>query len=140
MKLQKSYLASTVLACLRPGWPGLLVACNSGKVTRFNPMAWVGVRPAKGSGAGVIKADIAPEFAGQVSLGRKDAPSDDLALDFGEPQFHLIEPRAIGWGKVQVHLGIQGEEVLHDGALVGGEIIEDDVNLATGRLAGHDLV
>ena len=35
---------------------------------------------------------------------------------------------------MQVHLGIQGDEVLHDGAFVGGEIIEDDLNLATGSL------
>ena len=41
---------------------------------------------------------------------------------------------------MQMHLGIQVEEVLHDGALVGGKIVEDDVNLSTGRLAGQDLV
>lgn len=34
---------------------GILVACNSEKVSGFNTVAWVGVRPPKGSGAGVIE-------------------------------------------------------------------------------------
>jgi hypothetical protein len=36
----------------------------------------------------------------------KYAARDDLALNFGEPVFHLVEPGGIGWGVVDAEVGI----------------------------------
>ena len=64
------------------------------------------VGPSEGSGIFVVLADVAHELAGEVVDRGEDAAGNDVALDFGEPQFNLIEPRRIGRGEVQMELGL----------------------------------
>ena len=40
-----------------------------------------------------ISADVAAKLAGEVGHGNEDAPGDDLTLNFGEPEFDLIQAR-----------------------------------------------
>jgi hypothetical protein len=44
---------------------------------------------------------VAAELAGQIGDGGEDAAGDDFALDFGEPQFDLIEPGGVGGSEVE---------------------------------------
>ena len=51
--------------------------------------------------------------------------SEQIALDFGKPQFHLIQPGRISRREVKVNLGMVGEELLDALGLVGRQMIED---------------
>jgi hypothetical protein len=41
---------------------------------------------------GRVGGDVAAEFASQIGDRGEDAASNDLALDFGEPDLNLVEP------------------------------------------------
>jgi hypothetical protein len=50
------------------------------------------IGPFERLGAFVVDFDIASDFVGEVGFGREDATGDQIALNFGEPDFDLIEP------------------------------------------------
>ena len=54
------------------------------------------VRPFNRSGFAIVRADIAHDFAIQIFDRSKDPAGNEIALDFREPDFDLIEPRRIG--------------------------------------------
>jgi hypothetical protein len=54
------------------------------------------ISPAEGSSGFVILADVADQLGGEIRDGSKDSPRDDISLDFGKPDFDLIEPARIG--------------------------------------------
>jgi hypothetical protein len=62
----------------------------------------------------------------QISNGSEQAARDDIALDLGKPQLHLIQPRRVDRGDVKAHLG--GEEQLDVRGLLHGKIVEHDMN------------
>ena len=81
-------------------------------------------------------ADVAHELAGQVFDRGENTAGNDLALDFGEPEFDLVEPGRVGRGEVQVDLRMGLEELRDLLGFVGREIVGDDVDLpARGWLA-----
>src|SRR4029453_13990484 len=59
--------------------------------------------------------------------------------DPSEPVLDLIEPGRIGRGKVQMDIGMLGEEFADALGLMSGGVIEDDVDLASGRFDGDEL-
>lgn len=65
-------------------------------------------------------------------------PRGDVALDLGEPELELIQPRRVGGREVQLHTAMLGEERPHRLRLVGQEIVENDVDLAPWRLRRDD--
>ena len=67
----------------------------------------------------------------QVADRGEDAAGDDIAFDAAEPEFDLIEPRGIGRSKMQVHLGMIGQELCDPLGLMGREVVGDDVDLAS---------
>ena len=95
----------------------------------------------------VVMTDVAHELARQVVDRGEDAAGDDIAFDAAEPEFDLIEPRGIGRSKMQVHLGMIGQELCDPLGLMGREVVGDDVDLASlglqrSKLAqeGHKLL
>src|SRR5258708_22308775 len=95
----------------------------------------------------VVMTDVAHELARQVVDRGEDAAGDDIAFDAAEPEFDLIEPRGIGRSKMQVHLGMIGQELCDPLGLMGREVVGDDVDLASlgvqrSKLAqeGHTLL
>ena len=68
----------------------------------MNAVRRVAVSPLNGFGAFVIKADIAHDFAGQIGAGSKDATSDQIALDFTQPDFDLVEPGGVSGRVMEV--------------------------------------
>ena len=55
-------------------------------------------------------ADVTHQFSLQVWQRGEHASGDDIALDLGEPQLHLVEPGGVGRSEVQLYLicGPQG--------------------------------
>src|ERR1700732_145522 len=83
--------------------------------------------------------DVTHELARQVVARGEDPASDDLAFDPAEPEFDLIEPRRIGRSKMQVQLGMIGQELCDPLGLMGREVVGDDVDLATPGLQRNNL-
>ena len=52
----------------------------------------VPIGPLEGFGSFVMASEIASDFASEVSSGSEDAAGEQIALNFGEPDFDLIEP------------------------------------------------
>jgi hypothetical protein len=55
--------------------------------------------------------DVTHELARQVVNRGEDPAGDHIAFDAAEPEFDLIEPRGIGRSKMQVQLGMIGQEL-----------------------------
>src|ERR1700754_2340772 len=89
----------------------------------------ISVSPFKGLGALVVDFDIAGDLAGEIGFGSKDAAGDQIALNFGEPDFDLIEPGRVGWRVVELKVGMGGEELRHGLGLVRRQVVGDDVDL-----------
>ena len=102
-------------------------------------MARIEVLPFHGSGRLVVIADVAHELSLQIGHRGKDAASDDVTLDLGEPQFDLVEPRAVGRSEVQVNLRMLGKEGLDQFGLVSREIVGDDMDLLAARLVDDQV-
>ena len=60
-------------------------------------------------------------------------------MDFGEPQFDLIEPGRVSRGEVQRDVRALFEKGCDELGLVRREVVEDDVDLAAGMTTGDDL-
>jgi len=108
------------------------VVCRSEFVTT-QAARRVGVFPLDRSSVSRVGVDVAPEFARQIGDRGEDAAGNDFALDFGEPQFDLVEPGRIGGREVKLHAGMPLEEIPNQLRFMSGEVIEDDMDLLPGR-------
>lgn len=61
----------------------------------------------------------------------KDAARDAVPLDLGEPELHLIEPRAVGRRVVHRDAGMRRQKRLDLWRLVGGEVVGDRMARST---------
>ena len=113
--------------------------CRRGSFNIADAMGGGGVFPLEGLGGFGVSVDVAAELAGQVSGGGEDATSDDVALQFGKPQFDLVEPRRIGGGEVELHVGMGVEKGSHAFSLMSREIVENDMNLLLRFTQGNNL-
>ena len=71
----------------------------------------VGVFPLDRASVGRVGVDVAAEFSSQIRDRSEDAAGNDLALDFGEPKFDLVEPGGIGRSEVKPHPRLTCEEI-----------------------------
>src|SRR5215207_1213355 len=110
------------------------------KQLRCDSIGWVRVSPSKGSGSLIVGFDVAHELAAQVGNGFEDSARNNVALDFGEPVFDLVEPGAISGGVMQRHVWMVGKEAIHEFGFVGGEVVYDEVDFLVGGLCGYDLL
>src|SRR6202040_2909840 len=78
-------------------------------------------------------------LAGKILDGGEDSSLDDFALDPREPQFHLIEPGRVGGREVEMDVRMLSQEVLYPLCLMGGQVVQDDMDLLTVRLAGNQI-
>src|SRR5215471_11933476 len=58
-----------------------------------------------------VGVDVATKFTRQIGDRCEDAARNDLAFDFGEPEFDLVEPRRIGRREVKLHARMPLEEI-----------------------------
>ena len=95
--------------------------------------------PAEGCGGFVVLPDVTDQLSGEVGCRTEDSASDYVALDFGKPDLDLIEPTRIGRGVMDPNRWIGLEELENMLGFMCAQVIGDDVNLSTVRLAGDDL-
>jgi hypothetical protein len=65
------------------------------------------------------------------------ATADRVALDLAEPQLNLVQPGGVGRGEVQMDIAVIRQEVANQFGFVGGEVVENDVDLLSLRLGRH---
>jgi hypothetical protein len=70
------------------------------------------VDPADGRSGFVIVADVTHQLAREIRNGSEDTSRNNLALNLGKPNFHLVEPAGVGWGV----------EAFFGSGLVNGEV------------------
>ena len=99
----------------------------------------IGIFSAERCGSFLIKPNVAQDLPSQIGHRGEDAAIDDLALEFAEPAFHLIEPRRVGRGEVESDVGMLLEEILHRVGFVRGEVVQYDVHVAIGGWGGDDI-
>ena len=68
------------------------------------------------------------------------ASLDLLLTELGKPALDLIDPRTVGGSKVQVVARPFGQPATHERCLVGGVVIQHEMNLSVFRHNGIDLV
>jgi len=74
------------------------------------------------------------------SVTEMKMPRQEVSLYLGEPELHLIEPRSVGGGVMQIDVRMRLEEGHNLRRLMGRQVIGDDVDHAIVRLRGHDLL
>lgn len=97
------------------------------------------ISPTEGCGGFVVLLDVAHELPGQVGGGSENSPRDHIALNFGKPDFDLIEPARIGRGVMDPNGWLSLEELENIPGLMCAQIVDHDVNFSALGLAGHDL-
>ena len=103
-------------------------------------MSGVFVGPMEWDGGFVVMANVTHNFPMKVLGGSKDAACDEITLDFGEPDFHLVEPRRIGGGIMQMNGGMLRQKGVHGFGFVSREVVGDQMNLLFPRLCGDDFL
>ena len=71
--------------------------------------------------------------------GCEDPSGDDVALNFREPQLHLVEPGRVGRREMYLYIRMLAQKRLHGFGLVCREIVEDHVDVLLARLMGHEV-
>jgi hypothetical protein len=115
------------------------VACRSEFVTA-DAAGGVRVFPLDRSSIGGVGVDVAAELASQIGNRSEDAARDDVAFDLGEPEFDLVEPGRVSGRKVKPNSRMVLDELADRLSFVGGEVVEDDVNLLPRRAQGYNLL
>ena len=55
--------------------------------------------------------DVTKDFSSEIGDGGKDASTDDMPLNFGEPDFDLVKPGRVGGCKMNAELRMIGQKV-----------------------------
>ena len=97
------------------------------------------VSPPEGCCGFVVLLDVAEELSRQIGFGSEDSSSNDLALNFGKPDFDLIEPARIGRSVMNPNGRIGVEELENAFGFMCAQVVGHDVNLFARRLTGDDL-
>ena len=105
----------------------------------FNAISSILKSPAEGCGGFVVLFDVTDQLPGQVGRGSEDSPRDDIALNFGKPDLHLIKPTGIGRGVMDSYGWIGLEELENILGFMCAQVVDHEVNLSALRLAGDDL-
>src|SRR6516225_7716311 len=102
-------------------------------------MSDIFVNPMQRCGGFVVVADVAHELAGDALYRSENPARDNLALNLGKPNFDLVEPAGVGRGVVDPNCRVGLKECKNSLGLVRTQVIDNDVDLASWRLAGYDL-
>ena len=95
--------------------------------------------PPEGCCGFVVLLDVADELSRQIGFGSEDSSSNDMALNFGKPDFDLIEPARIGRSVMNPNGRIGVEELENAFGFMCAQVVGHDVNLFPRRLTGDDL-
>src|SRR5437660_601771 len=87
------------------------------------------VLPLDGPWVLVVQPEVLLDAARQILHREKDAAMDEIALNFGKPEFDLIQPRRVGGREMQMQPRMLRHKGLDLFRLVRREIVADDVDL-----------
>ena len=88
-----------------------------------------GFGPDEGLWIGIVVFQVVVNGGFELGNGGEDAAPDALLSDQPEEALDLIEPGGRGGGEVQVKAGVLGQPCLDVGMLVGGVVVEDEVEI-----------
>ena len=106
---------------------------------RFDSLFWIRVSPFDWGRRFIVLADVAHKLGPQVCERVKDAACDDVALDSGEPVFHLVQPGGISRRVVESHMGVGFKEGIHQLRLMRRKVIDNDMDRLAGGLRGDNF-
>ena len=86
-----------------------------------------------------MSADEAVDFFDEVGGGLEGATTDGALGDEGEEAFDLVEPGGISGREVNVPTRTAGEPSSDLGMLVGGVVVDDEMDVELGRHIGLDM-
>ena len=104
----------------------------------FNSMVNILISPVEGCGGLVVLLDVTKELSRQVRFGGEDSSSNDSTLNFGKPDFDLVEPTRIGRRVVEPNCRIGVQELKNTLGFVRAQVVDHDMNFSASWLAGHD--
>ena len=103
-------------------------------------MRRIAVGPPKRLGILVVPLDVATDFPSQVRNRGENATRGQVTFDLGKPELDLIEPRRVRRREMRVCAGMGREKRLDTLRFVGGEIVDDQMDLSAPRLRLHDVL
>ena len=106
----------------------------------MNALLGVLVRPPEGVAIPVVESDVTHQLAPQIGRRGEDPAGNEIALDFAEPDLHLVEPRAVGRRVVDLDRRVGCEPVPDRPGLMRREIVADEVDLPPSWLGREDLI
>jgi hypothetical protein len=86
-----------------------------------------------------VGADEAIDFFDEVGGGLERAAPDGALSDEGEEAFDLVEPGGVGRREMNVPVRTAGELNSDLGMLVGGVVVDDEMDVELGRHIGLDV-
>jgi transposase len=92
-----------------------------------------GLGPDEGLGVGIVVFEIVHDGAFELGDACEDAAADAVAGDLGEEPLDHVEPGRRGGREVQVKAGMRLEPALYGGGLMGGVIVDDEMEVEIGR-------
>ena len=87
----------------------------------------------------VVMADEAVDLFDEVGGGDERAATDGALSDEGEEAFDLVEPGGIGGREVNVPTRTAGEPGSDLGMLVGGVVVDNEMDVELDRHIGLDV-
>lgn len=89
-----------------------------------------GLAPDKGLRHCVVQQEVVVDRAFEIVDAGVAAMSDAFHGDLGEEALHGVQPGRAGWREVQLEARMFLQPGPHLGRLVGGIVVEDDVDVA----------
>ena len=86
-----------------------------------------------------MSADVAVDFFDEIGGGLEGAAADGALGDEGEEPFDLVQPGSIGGREVNVPTRTACEPSSDLGMLVGGVVVDDEMDVELGRHIGLDV-
>jgi hypothetical protein len=87
----------------------------------------------------VVAADVTHELARKVFDRSEDTSGNHVMLNLGKPNFDLVKPTGVGRGVVDPNRAVSLQKCKDFLRLVRAQIVGDDMDLTTCRLALYDL-
>jgi hypothetical protein len=91
-------------------------------------MRGVFVRPFDRRCFAIVEADVAHDLAVEIFNRTEDAAGDEVSLDFGKPDFNLVEPGGVGGRVMNSHFGMTSQKITDCLGLMRAEVITDDMH------------
>jgi hypothetical protein len=120
----------------------LLVFCPGNSLTKSCEFLKDGVScssPHEGLRICVVSADEAVDFFDEVGGGIEGATTDRALGDERKEAFDLVEPRGVGGDEVNMPTRTAREPRSDLGMLVGGVVVDDEMDIQLGRHIGFDV-